>query len=297
MMDLLHGPSCMGAWGLHALCSHSSKPLCWAAKFNVASHIWQGECRHLGHSVPCETFEDLLALHSSNTCRSTLLSASMLCLHQCCDAAGVYSWSSKQPHDFQQLLPSSWHGGTCESLALAPDGTTLAVSFRRPLSNSGSSCSIVQPAHWLAKLAVAPTTEAAVVAGSGAGAAAAADGQAPTARCIADALAAGRQELLSSTLKLSGHDSKQLMTRGCFMPALPNLHSEQLLFASADEQRCEPVLWGCSSGARLVQCGSWPGLSSPVVQLSAGVAPMFNTLLLGALSERELKVFNYAYHA
>jgi len=219
-----------------------------------------------------------------------------LCPAQCCNAAGVYSWSSKQPHGFQQLLPSSWHGGTCESLALAPDGTTLAVSFRRPLSTSGSNSS-VQPAHWLAKLSVAPATEAAVVAGPGAGAAAAADGQAPTARCIADAVAAGRQEVLSSTLKLSGHDSKQLMTRGCFMPALPNLPSEQLLFASADEQRCEPMLWGCSSGGRLVQSGSWHGLSSPVVQLSGGVAPMFNMLLLGALSERELQVFNYAYQA
>lgn len=214
--------------------------------------------------------------------------------------AGVYGWSSAQPEHFQSLLPSSWHGGHCEGLALAPDASTVAVSFRRPLGQSSSS---IQPAHWLARLEPSCRAEPAgpAAADSVAAAAAASPSTLPAgpssshsaAVAVADAVAAGRRQLLSSTLMLLGHSSMQQMTRGCFMPALPDLPSEQLLFASADESSCEPRLWACSSGARLVQAQPWCPMRSPVLQLSGGAAPGFNTILLGALSERQLNIYSY----
>ncbi|WIA30890.1 hypothetical protein OEZ86_000943 [Tetradesmus obliquus] len=50
-------------------------------------------------------------------------------------AGGVFSWGRDCPGScFGELLPSSWHGGTCEGVALAADGSSLAASFRSPLS-------------------------------------------------------------------------------------------------------------------------------------------------------------------
>lgn len=224
-----------------------------------------------------------------------------------CNAAGVYCWSPAQPNTFQLLLPSSWHGGQCEGLALA-DKDRVAVSFRRPFGAAGSSSSI-EPAHWLARLAPAPAEGQEGTAGGAAAPAVAATGglsagaAAPTgvasqwtaqqnsATC---AVAAGRQQLLSSTLRLTGHTSSHQITHGCFMPPLPDLSGEQLLFASADEATCEPRLWGCSSGAPLVQQQPWRAMSSPVLQLAGGSAPAFSTTLLGVMSERQLKLYHYA---
>lgn len=210
----------------------------------------------------------------------------------CHAAAGVYCWSSAQPDTFQPLLPSSLHGGHCEGLALAPDGCTIAASFRRPLgANAGS----IQPAHWLARLV--PAQQGMAAAAAAAGTACSAGGFAPSSSgsSVADAVVAGRQQLAASTLQLTGHSSMQQMTHGCFMPPLPDMPSEQLLFASADEVSCEPRLWGCSSGASLVQQQPWQRMTSPVLQLMGGTAAAFNTMLLGALSERQLKLYNYAH--
>jgi hypothetical protein len=88
--------------------------------------------------------------------------------------------------------------------------------------------------------------------------------------------------------------SSHQITHGCFMPPLPDLPNEQLLFASADEATCEPRLWGCSSGASLVQQQPWQAMSSPVLQLAGGSAPAFSTTLLGVMSERQLKIYHYA---
>jgi hypothetical protein len=200
-------------------------------------------------------------------------------------AAGVYCWSSAQPDTFQPLLPSSLHGGHCEGLALSPDGCTIVASFRRPL---GASAGNIQPAHWLARLAPAQHGAAAAADGPG--------GLVPSSSAgssVAAAVAAGRQQLAASTLQLTGHSSMQQMTHGCFMPPLPDMASEQLLFASADEVSCEPRLWGCSSGAGLVQQQPWQRMTSPVLQLMGGTAAAFDTILLGALSERQLKLYSY----
>jgi hypothetical protein len=201
----------------------------------------------------------------------------------------VYCWSSAQPDTFQPLLASSLHGGQCEGLALAPDGCTVVASFRRPL---GASAGNIQPAHWLAHLAPAQhgTTAAAGAAGSAGGLVPSSSG----GSSVAAAVAAGQQQLAASTLQLTGHSSMQQMTHGCFMPPLPDMPSEQLLFASADEVSCEPRLWGCSSGACLVQQQPWQRMTSPVLQLIGGTAAAFNTILLGALSERQLKLYSYA---
>jgi hypothetical protein len=84
------------------------------------------------------------------------------------------------------------------------------------------------------------------------------------------------------------------MTRGCFLPPLPSMPGETLLFASADEASCEPRLWGCSSGLSASQAQPWAPLSSPVLQVSGGVARSYNTTLLAVLSEQQLKVYMYA---
>lgn len=223
-------------------------------------------------------------------------------------AGGVFCWSSAQPDSFPQLLPSSWHGGTCEGLALAPDGATLAASFRRPLGQS--SCD-TQPAHWLARLQPAAAAAAlpgpqqpalsppaAPSAAAGAGSQAGGGGfvlasSGGRGGGVTGAVVAGQELLAGSTLRLTGHSSKQQMTHGCFMPPLPDLLGEQLLFASADEDTRTPRLWGCSSGACLLQRQPWQPMSSPVLQLAGGTAAAFNTVLLGALSERQLKVYSY----
>ena len=65
-------------------------------------------------------------------------------------AGGVYHWHPNHPANFRQLLPSSLHGGTCESLTLDPETLMLAASFR---SSSNSSTGLSIPAaHWLYKL-------------------------------------------------------------------------------------------------------------------------------------------------
>lgn len=222
-------------------------------------------------------------------------------------AAGVYCWSSAQPDSFQQLLPASYHGGTCEGLALAPDECTIAASFRRPIVQQPNGMNDIQPEHWLARLQPAPeqpsVTAAAVrlAAPAAVGAAAAAvnsdqaggSAAASIGNSLADAVSAGRQALATSTLRLTGHSSMQAMTHGCFMPALPDMSSEQLMFASADEGSREPRLWGCSSGAGLVQRQPWQAMSTPVLQLVGGRAAAFDTMLLGVLSERQLKLYSY----
>jgi hypothetical protein len=220
-------------------------------------------------------------------------------------AGGVYCWSSAQPDRFQLLLPSSLHGGQCESLALAPDGCTVAASFRQPLGHNRLNC---HPVHYLMQLAAcqaAADADAAMPAGlapAAAGSEAAAAqpsatgglGMSSSSGGIAGAVAAGRRELLASTLQLTGHSSQQLMTRGCFMPGVAGLPSEQLLFASADEQSSTPRLWGCGSGASIRQQTQWQRMSSPVLQVAGGTAAAFNAVLLGALSERQLKLYSYS---
>jgi hypothetical protein len=220
-------------------------------------------------------------------------------------AGGVYCWSSAQPDRFQLLLPSSLHGGQCEALALAPDGCTVAASFRQPLGHNRTNC---QPVHYLMQLgacqlaadagAAASAGPAAVAAGAEATAVQASmaggPGESSSSSGVADAVAAGRRELLASTLQLTGHSSQQLMTRGCFMPGVTGLPGEQLLFASADEQSCMPRLWGCSSRASIRQQVQWQRMSSPVLQVAGGTAAAFNAVLLGTLSERQLKLYSHS---
>lgn len=209
-------------------------------------------------------------------------------------AGGVYSWSSGQPDAFRLLLPSSLHGGTCESLALS--GSLVAASFRAPLAAAAAGGQQQQPqppAHVLSRLALDAAEPGSIMAGMASGQAAADGGSSGAAPL------AVQQQLMQRTLRLAGHSSKATMTRGCFLPLhLPGLQ-EQLVFASADEASCQPRLWGCSSGRQLQQ-GWWPH-PSPVLQLSGGcvagpatgVQQAAAPVLLGALSEQHLKLYDW----
>lgn len=229
-------------------------------------------------------------------------------------AGGVFSWGRDCPGScFGELLPSSWHGGTCEGVALAADGSSLAASFRSPLSYNIAGVaggSRGAPVHVLGKLGVLEAATAAAAAGlpqqaaSGpaeamqvsqadmqpAAAAAAAVGDVG----IAAAVQAGRQQLLQEALLLGGHSSSTAMTHGCFLPQLPGLQEESLLFASADEQSLCPRLWGCSSGAALLPRSAFLQMPSHILQVAGGVSHSLGATLLGVMSERALVLYSWS---
>lgn len=273
-------------------------------------------------------------------------------------AGGVYSWGRLTVNDFNLLLPSITHGGNCESITLAPDGGTLAVSFRSPLrwspppppaaaaecggfinSSSGSACVGSPlpkglPMHLLCKLgkisgletlrfgmsstdhsstAATAAAEVGAIMGTQApqsqllptqsaqgssvapvpaqtAAAAGSRGLDPSA--VAAALKVGQEQLIQQSVKLYGHSSSKTLTLGCFIPGLPSLDAE-LLFLSADEPSCQPCLWGCSSGALFEQRRPWQSLPGHILQLAWGQSDSLNALLVGAMSDRRLVLYEW----
>eukprot|EP00775_Hariotina_reticulata_P010014 gene10014-10169_t len=240
---------------------------------------------------------------------------------------GVYSWSSLKPDSFQLLLSSEDQGGSCESLAMAADGSMLAASFRAPLAaGSGSAAGLlggslpqVTPAHVLGRLGrrLAHQVQLQLPPAAAALSSSLLPWQpwqqqdtlpGTSAGLISAAVQAGKEQLMRETVRLTGHSSSRTMTRGCFLPhaeallapggpgatadwsSQPPINLQQV-FVSADEVSCSPKLWCCSSGCQLVQAHSWQQLDQPLLQLSAGFAPGLGALLLGAMSEQQLILY------
>jgi hypothetical protein len=256
-----------------------------AGEFVCGRHCMGGRCTR----GRCCCF---MLLARSTACQHKHVHTESMFTQRCCCpwiAGGVYAWCSEQPDHFQLLLSSSDRGGgTCESLCLNPTDSTVVTSFRAPLAaaaGSSSAGAAAVPVHIKAQL-----SEAAAATGFEAAWTAAAAGGGSSGAGVADAVRQGQQQLLSSTLHMSGHTSSNTMTHGCFVPPLPGLPHERTLFASADEASCEPRLWGCSSGAQLLQRAPWRRLASPVHQLASGT---YNgeSVLLGALCDRECVLY------
>lgn len=121
----------------------------------------------------------------------------------------------------------------------------------------------------------------------------------PAIRCTIDPAAydadvkAGQRLLMQQTVKLFGHHSSKSLTHGCFIPGLPGVLDEQQMLLSADELTCQPSLWGCSSGALLEQRQPWQSLPSHILQLGWGQSDSLAALLVGAMSERRLVLYNW----